>query len=453
MNDLPCEVVRDLLPSYVDGLTCEMTNRLVDAHMECCEPCRAALDAMRAPEAEPERESDGGTKEIDYLKKNRRHNRKVLLGSLFGALALVILALFLSMCVVGEELSGQAALCDVQIDGNLLTVDLETLDSARVVKGITFAEEDGVVTLSARTVLVSLLHRENASAVFSASQPIRQVRMGERIFWDDGLTISDLVSRLYATRHDYVGDMPANGRTANALNLQSWLGAYENELLTAQRPYVWILRLQDAVPSRQAELKERAMERFACAMLALVGNLDEVRFEYRTEDDASLVKRVTAQDASALAGRDIKECGGSPRMLAEMMDAVGLSLDGMSRLQIADLTEQGVTSLEVVNHSHDTLLSVTVSAYRDGELCSTQTGQNADNSPMDDGFAMLFQFVPSDFHGRDYENAELTVKVSVTTADGAEHEASGELRLAPRFGASLCVFLEGSAAEGFRIGQ
>ena len=39
-SDLSCEVVRDLLPSYIDGLTSEETSRLIRAHLDGCEACR-----------------------------------------------------------------------------------------------------------------------------------------------------------------------------------------------------------------------------------------------------------------------------------------------------------------------------------------------------------------------------------------------------------------------------
>ena len=32
-NKLPCEIIRDLLPSYVDGLTSEVTNEAICEHI------------------------------------------------------------------------------------------------------------------------------------------------------------------------------------------------------------------------------------------------------------------------------------------------------------------------------------------------------------------------------------------------------------------------------------
>ena len=39
-NDLSCEVVRDLLPSYLDGVASGETKAAVERHMEECPDCR-----------------------------------------------------------------------------------------------------------------------------------------------------------------------------------------------------------------------------------------------------------------------------------------------------------------------------------------------------------------------------------------------------------------------------
>lgn len=70
MSNLPCEVVKDLFPSYIDELTSEVTNNLVKEHTTECEECRQALESMKNPEAEPKEKVQ--QKEIDYLKKTRK---------------------------------------------------------------------------------------------------------------------------------------------------------------------------------------------------------------------------------------------------------------------------------------------------------------------------------------------------------------------------------------------
>ena len=69
-NNLTCEIVEDLMPSYIDGLTSEVTNKAVREHLSQCGKCNAKLDTMSEPYSEDKIEQE--KKEIDFLKKNRR---------------------------------------------------------------------------------------------------------------------------------------------------------------------------------------------------------------------------------------------------------------------------------------------------------------------------------------------------------------------------------------------
>ncbi len=45
---MKCEIIKDLLPSYIDGLTSAESNAEIEEHLETCEECREALDQMKA---------------------------------------------------------------------------------------------------------------------------------------------------------------------------------------------------------------------------------------------------------------------------------------------------------------------------------------------------------------------------------------------------------------------
>ena len=49
---MKCEIIRDLLPVYCDGLASDETRGEVEAHIEGCEDCRERLRLMK--EAVPE---------------------------------------------------------------------------------------------------------------------------------------------------------------------------------------------------------------------------------------------------------------------------------------------------------------------------------------------------------------------------------------------------------------
>ena len=83
-ENLPCSVVRDLLPAYVEHLTDAETDSLVKTHLQTCRDCAALWRGMAGPE--PVRIENEA--EVDYLKKVRRS--RVRLGLAAACLALLL---------------------------------------------------------------------------------------------------------------------------------------------------------------------------------------------------------------------------------------------------------------------------------------------------------------------------------------------------------------------------
>lgn len=88
---MKCEIIRDLLPVYVDGLTGAESNHEIDAHLADCAACRKALADMQAelqtpPPELPETEQ----RKIRPFRKLNRRIRWMLLavvvccGAVFG---------------------------------------------------------------------------------------------------------------------------------------------------------------------------------------------------------------------------------------------------------------------------------------------------------------------------------------------------------------------------------
>jgi len=71
-NNLDCEIVKDLLPSYIDHLTSEKTTGEITEHLSECEACRAIYRDMTNSEP-PMAEQP----EVDYLKKVRNSRRRI----------------------------------------------------------------------------------------------------------------------------------------------------------------------------------------------------------------------------------------------------------------------------------------------------------------------------------------------------------------------------------------
>ncbi|MGE7840105.1 zf-HC2 domain-containing protein [Lysinibacillus sp. NPDC093712] len=84
-------VFKDLAPAYIDKLTSEETNELIEQHMDQCEECRNYLNKMKGDlfsDDEIERRKD--KRNIDYFKKVRSKNRKKILVIVSSLLALFL---------------------------------------------------------------------------------------------------------------------------------------------------------------------------------------------------------------------------------------------------------------------------------------------------------------------------------------------------------------------------
>lgn len=175
MNELTCGVVTDLLPSYAEGLTGEETNKLVEEHIAGCPVCREALDAMREETREAGMTESEQT-EIEFLKKNRKRNRRMLIGSLAAALALAAVLLALKFFVIGNRAADDGVLLKLDINGRELTVECSAWNENRVVSGIKFTETgDGIVNITARTALKSPFFKDKVSKTYTAAADIERV--------------------------------------------------------------------------------------------------------------------------------------------------------------------------------------------------------------------------------------------------------------------------------------
>ena len=449
MNKIPCEVIRDLLPSYIDKLTSETTNQVIRTHLEECSECRAVYASMSDPEKGPE-PAPQEKKEIDFLKKNKKRNRRIVLGSIAGALLLVAVVLCMRIFLIGNADETQWDAANLQVEGTSVHFNAVPTGSASAIAGLTFTEEDGVVSVSARSVLASPLHPGSYHGEYAASGEIREVRAGDRIIWSEGATVSAQASALFATRHDYIGDMPANQETANALHMSAYLGLYQNELETEQEPYGWKLLLPQEIPAAKLPQKEQDMEAFARVLIGLIGNLDHVTFEYHTGNKLRTYT-VTAADATDFLGQDIKNCGENVRVLDELLTKSGLHL--YASPSQPNEAEQNTLWIQIINESDLEIQSFEQNYYRDGELTSSGGGTNADNSPVLPGQSIWLSAEELQFGGSTEENQVLEIGLSFHTSAGKKIEIPDKLRVSLDPGKTCTFRLTGSEEEGYALTQ
>lgn len=91
MTKIPCSLILDLLPTYAEGLCSQDSEALVREHIECCETCRGAWEAVKAPVAVEDSQKKKNMIPASPLKKIRK---KHLIQSASALLVIGMLILF-----------------------------------------------------------------------------------------------------------------------------------------------------------------------------------------------------------------------------------------------------------------------------------------------------------------------------------------------------------------------
>ena len=274
-NDLTCGVVRDLLPSYVEGLLGEESRQAVDRHLNGCLACTGALNAMREPEPETEKQS----REVDYLKQvKKRNNRKILAAVV--CTSVVLLAAFLGkIFVIGTPLQPQSvAVMGTEAEDGVLRLSLTSVGAANAFHGWRIETENGIASIYARDVLVSPLYSSGDVVLDVPLEGVQEVWLGGisgQLLWQDGVVISPLALKLLDAKAPYCGDPAALARIAELMRLPDRLGSYTFSLQTSKHPYGGTLEYENLPSSEQLNL----VTCYNLLTLALVDNMEVSLFK------------------------------------------------------------------------------------------------------------------------------------------------------------------------------
>ena len=131
-----CDIIRDLLPSYMDKLCSESSKKEVVAHLETCEQCNRILNAMNQPIQTPN--------QADVLKAKqpfKRIQKQKLLQIIVAILATILL--MISAVFVVQDV---AVVHDLFFPRVFQTIAPSTEQDSSQWRQVTFCEFDGTPT-------------------------------------------------------------------------------------------------------------------------------------------------------------------------------------------------------------------------------------------------------------------------------------------------------------------
>lgn len=105
MNKINCNIIKDLLPLYIDNLTSNESNEIIEEHLNSCNECQIVYEQMNAPiEAEQEQNREN---EIDYLKKVKTKTIKnyVFVFSIIAIVAILTFVFLIGIRVKSDNVN------------------------------------------------------------------------------------------------------------------------------------------------------------------------------------------------------------------------------------------------------------------------------------------------------------------------------------------------------------
>ncbi|MGN0413053.1 MAG: DUF4825 domain-containing protein [Lachnospiraceae bacterium] len=314
---IPCTMIKDIMPTYLDELTSQETNEMIEEHLKECEECSHLFADMREPKTD-ETEKNKETAEIDFLKKNRKRSKRILkismLIAVIGLFIGLMAPLFVKHELSCEEVDLNLTVGDVTIDTEYVEDGLLSLTAKAYgsygISRIDFEEENETVIIKVIGARDRIFTEPVYMAMYNPAHTIKEVRLGNSILWKDGITISQDTLRSYKTAHPYVGDHVKNGETLSALKVSDTLGGYAMELHTKEEPYGMTITLQKPVEEEKESYLNRYMGFAACNCMALIDNLSYVNFQYEVAGEPREIEW-NLERANQQLGKPVKEYGES----------------------------------------------------------------------------------------------------------------------------------------------
>ena len=349
--ELPCAVVEDLLPAYVEGLTSEETTAAVEAHLASCPACAAKRAAMGTEEGPSPEEAAETAREVDYLKAVRRRSRRRVAVAILCTVLVLLLGFAAKIFVIGEPLDPDGVAVSAQREDDVLRVKVSSAVSGNAFWDWTAENQDGVVVITARSVLVSPLFRDGTGTVEVPLEGVTEIWLGQagegRMIWQDDTEISADAWTLYQAQTPYVGNNSAVGRVLAAVD--TWYGPpivdYTISLQTSAEPYGLTIHFDDVTAHILCAGKsiDDRMYAVAPALLALIGNLGQVQWTYAAPDGTAVTRSVTLEEVDAAlpdwiaaydldAGADwtapesVKDYAASPAALQRLLELTDFGL-------------------------------------------------------------------------------------------------------------------------------
>ena len=438
---LKCELIQDILPLYVEELTSQVTNQEIEEHIAECETCRAILERMMEPEQVVETVEE--KEKIEILKVAKKKNRKQVLLGILVVCIMVFVGVGVKLFLIGSNVREESVICTVKKTDDVFHIEASLTDSGLGFVKTQVLEGEGFLRIELKTALVSPLSKGEYETEYTIQNPeenqIMRVYIGDRIVWEEGHNIPQTVFRVYQTQHESVEDVSANAETVAALQMENLFGSLNHNLTKTN----WTMTLEEMLPYEIEMAAEEKMEGYAYVLMALIDNLEVVRFEYMTEEGEKACTFNT-EDAMTAVGKNIKSSVRSAKdllMLLRKLDLEEPSLDTYKTIK---------TPIHITVNSDLQLNQMVLFYFLDGnDYGTTRVVETSEGMALNLEEEFEFAFPEIDWTQNTSEQHTIELAMDLITVDGTTYHVQKTDSMPFELENTYEFVLKGNETDGF----
>lgn len=118
---MKCDIIKDLLPSYIEGLSSNSSNEEIEKHLDSCKECKNYYKEMTGEIEDPLPAAE--LKDLDYLKKVRKKNIRSVV--ITAGIVVAVMLVVVSLVAIAFPVSSTDVEMTYQMTDNKLDIELE----------------------------------------------------------------------------------------------------------------------------------------------------------------------------------------------------------------------------------------------------------------------------------------------------------------------------------------
>lgn len=109
---ISCNIIRDLLPLYVDDVVCDETKKLIEEHITLCKECMKEVENMGKTVILP---NDNDNRQIKKLNRKMTKKRIITVCISIFLTTIILIGLFMYLFVIGYSVSSDDVIVTTEI--------------------------------------------------------------------------------------------------------------------------------------------------------------------------------------------------------------------------------------------------------------------------------------------------------------------------------------------------